>query len=55
MFDRQGSAEVSTGHLYTGGSAVVFESAVELPFAVTGLAPTCSEVELLRATVERTE
>ena len=54
MFDRQGPADVSTGHLCTGGCAVVYESAVELSFAVTSLAPTYFEVELLRATVEGT-
>jgi len=49
VFDRQGPADVSTGHLFTGRSAVVFESAVELSFAVTSLAPTCFEVELDKA------
>ena len=55
VFDRQGPADVFTGHLSTEPSAVVFESAVELSFAVAGLAPTCFEVQLLGATVDRTE
>ena len=55
MFDRQGPADVFTGHLSTERSAVMFESAVTLSFAVAGLAPTCFEVQLLGATVERTK